>query len=149
MKTILKFITLTMLISCTGKSGINRLQWLQGQWQGNSQEIIFFEKWSIENETILSGKTQAVQNGDTVYNDKMKIELIENKLFFITNVPGSEQPVLYKEKESGETKIIFENNEIAFPTTIIYSFKNDSLHVRMEGKQDNKNVYEEMHFIKK
>jgi hypothetical protein len=143
------FITI-LCIGCNRKTELEQLDWLQGKWIGHSTDgLVFIENWSKKSDKLLLGQSFGLQGEDTIYKEYPKMELIEGKLFYITNIPKVATPVLFKSSKTEGNTAVFENNENEFPTTIIYKKTGaDSLHVIFEGKRNNEKAREALYFIK-
>lgn len=97
----------------------------------------------------MSGESYVIQQGDTVYRDKLKIELIGETPCYVLTLPETKEPVIYKMTKSAEHLAVFENNEHDFPKLVYYELVGDSLHVKFEGVQDGHNAREETYYHKK
>ena len=149
LKTTKYFTVLVLLSSCWGKKSVDRYNWVIGNWRGHEQEIQYFENWKKSNEETLSGDSYVYQNGDTVFREKNKIELIGGTACYILSLPETKEPLIYKLIEEDGQKIVFENKEHEFPQVITYEMKGDSLHVVSLGTADKQKVKEEAYFHKK
>ena len=137
------------LISCSGSKGPVNIDWLTGKWVGHVSEIVYSEYWSKLSEENFDGTSYVVQEGDTVYRDKLKINIIGDLPCFVISLPKNKEPVIFKMTGNSEKGIVFENNEHDFPKLIAYEINGDSLHVRFEGIREGKKAREEVYYRKK
>ena len=115
---------------------LEKLQWILGEWQMESPDGVFVEKWQKE----------------TLFSEKLRLEQRGNELWYIPTIASQNngQPVLFKEKTIADNSVIFENPEHDFPQRIIYEKPSDTtLTARIEGKQNGKDAKEEYSFHKK
>jgi hypothetical protein len=119
----------------TGLNEIEKLSWIIDKWISLSGESIIYENWKKLDDTTFTGVSHTVKNGDTVFTEKLKIEKIDNDIFYTAVVAHNPGPVSFKLVELGENKAVFENPEHDFPNRIIYILKDDgSLYARIESK---------------
>ena len=146
---VLKYFFVITLLSSCGKKGIDRYDWLIGNWKGHEQEIQYFENWKKTSEDRLSGNSYVFQNGDTVFRETNKIELIGETPFFALSLPESKEPLILKVTSDKNKKLVFESKEHDYPQMITYEMTGDSLHVVSTGIADHQKVKEEAYFHKK
>jgi Domain of unknown function (DUF6265) len=119
----------------TIENPIEKLSWIVDRWVSNDEESITYENWEMEDDTTFSGESYTVKNGDTVFNEQLKIEKIAEDVYYTAIVKHNPDPVHFKLVELGENKVVFENPEHDFPNKIMYMLKKDgSLYARIEGK---------------
>lgn len=143
------YILIMVLLSSCSEKGVDRYSWLIGNWEGNNQEVKYFVNWKKTNEETLSGDTYVFQNGDTIFREKNKIEMIGGLACFILSLPESKEPLTLRLTSEKDQKLVFESNEHPYPKIVIYEMSGDSLHVVSAGDHDNKKVKEEAYFHKK
>jgi hypothetical protein len=137
-KITLSFLfTAVLLASCSESAKIEELKWLQGTWEGmdNNNGLVFVEVWEKGTGNSLNGKGATITpEGDTVFKETLKIELVEGTPYYVATVPENPGPVLFKMVEADETHCIFENLDHDFPQRISYTLETKStMSVKLEG----------------
>jgi len=75
-KYCIALLGVLFLVACKNNSfDILKFHWLVGKWQGQKDSIHFFKEWSMEKNYNLSGKGGACQFTDTLFAEKIKIEM--------------------------------------------------------------------------
>lgn len=125
--------------SCSDRDSLlNKSQWLVGTWEIQSPQGIYYEAWSYQNDSLLLGKSFAVDGKDTQYFESIEIREEGGNLFYIPTVDGENNnlPVRFKLTESAPA-LIFENSKHDFPQRIRYEqLSSDSLIAEISGSQD-------------
>jgi hypothetical protein len=143
------FLLLVLLVSCSGPKGADSFEWLTGEWKAQVSDITYLESWKKTSSEQLSGNSYILQNGDTVYRDKAKIEFIGESACYIIAPTDSKEPVIFKMTKFSKGNAVFENSEQEFPKLVAYELKDDSLHVRLEGIKEGHNAREEIFYKKR
>lgn len=112
---------------------MQKLLWIVDKWVSQSENSTSYEHWEKTNETLYTGGSETIKNGDTVFAEKLKIELIEGKVYYIADVAHNPAPVKFLLTEVNENSAIFENPEHDFPQKITYINENGILHAVIEG----------------
>lgn len=137
--------------STTVLSKIKQMEWVIGKWENITGEGELYEIWAKTNDTIYSGRSFMIANNDTVFSEKISLELKNNELFYIPTIgnQNNAQPITFKLVGIENNEIIFENMEHDFPQRVIYANpKPDSLYARIEGNENGKFRKEEF-FMKR
>jgi hypothetical protein len=142
MKNFLFLIFILLIFSHTSSQDKNlmderfqKLSWIIDRWISLPGESITYENWSKVDDTTFSGESHTVKNGDTVFTEQLRIEKIDDDVYYTAIVKHNPAPVHFKLVELCETKAVFENPEHDFPNRIIYMLKDDgSMYARIEGK---------------
>jgi hypothetical protein len=112
-----------------------KLSWIADRWVFKDGEDIIYENWVKSGDTLFSGESYTVRDGDTVFTEQLKIEKIGDDVSYTAIVGHNPGPVSFKLIELEDSKAVFENPEHDFPNRIIYELMNNSvLHARVEGK---------------
>lgn len=149
LKTLSLSIIILLLCSCTPKKGLEQFSWLEGNWSGKQDAILFTENWKKISEEMTTGRSLALQGEDTVYHETLKIYLLGGAPYFLMNLPQLHEPVLFKWSKSGEKEALFVSTEHDFPQSVFYKLEGDSLLERLEGIRDGKKAREELYYHKK
>lgn len=132
---------LIFLFACTAKP-INKIKWIAGNWHTTGAESGYHEIWTRNTDGTYSGNSYALQNGDTIYAEKMLIKN-ENGKVVLRAANNSKKQTAFNFKLTKATgyEAIFENPLNDFPDKIIYDKMNDStLVVVVSGKNKGKDV---------
>ena len=132
---------------------LSQVSWILGEWQLESPDGIFVEKWQKETDTSFTGEGSLTgKNGEVLFSEKLRLEQRGATLWYIPAIASQNngQPVLFREKTLGDSEEVFDNPENDFPQRIIYQKPSDtSLYARIEGKQNGKDAKEEYSFKRK
>lgn len=113
-------------INNLGNSGIQQFQWLIGKWEGNINNQVSIEQWEKVNNKTLEGNGLVMANGLSVFNENMKIQEIDNVIYFIADLNGTGTPVRYQLVSNDGFKAIFENRNVEFPNQVVLQRTNSS-----------------------
>lgn len=130
---ILIFIIMSKTAYSQNNADMQKLLWIVDKWVSQSETSTSYEHWEKTNETLYTGGSETIKNGDTVFAEKLKIELIEGKVYYIADVAHNPAPVKFLLTEVNENSAIFENPEHDFPQKITYINENGILHAVIEG----------------
>jgi len=126
--------------SCSQKDNNNNVldafKWLLGTWEFNSDNGMQYENWEKTNDTLFTGKSYQLVEGDTIVFEKIKLQLIDSVLYYVALVQNQNdnKEVQFRYLGKEEEKYIFENKEHDFPQQIIYQNKHkDTLLVLIKG----------------
>ena len=114
-------------------SDLEKLSWIIDRWVSTDGESTSYEHWEKVNETLFSGGSETMKNGDTVFAEKLKIELIEGSVYYVADVAHNPAPVKFKLTFLTDTEAIFENPEHDFPQKISYKYIEGNLNASIEG----------------
>ncbi len=127
---------------------LNQFDWLLGQWKGETEQGIFYEQWEETDHNTLMGLGSFVKAGDTLFQEKLRIQKIAGYWCYIAS-PGGKPPVLFTLVSAKNNQWVFENQEHDFPQTITYTQKTDgSLLAVTEGNKDGQPARQEFAFKK-
>lgn len=148
---VLALILATLSFSCTESDKIDELNWLIGTWEGvDDNTLTFVEKWESGTGNSLNGKGATITpDGDTLFRETLKIELVEGTPYYVANVPENPGPVLFKMVEADAQHCIFENLNHDFPQRISYTLETKStMSVKLEGMENGIPKVESLNFEK-
>lgn len=140
MKKLLFLLVGAFLFSCGNKkTTINDFTWLQGKWEGASQDLNFFEEWKPSQENVLDGFGGGISGKDTVFSEKIKIEERADGIFYVPTVKENGGAVDFKFTGYKNDSIVFENPQHDFPQRIIYfRLPNNKLYACIDGLENGK-----------
>ena len=105
---------------------LKKLEWLTGQWEGIMGSGLYHEEWYPDELNNLTGRAYLIKNGEITNNEKLKIHLIENDIFYTADVSHNPAPVSFKLTEYSDKIFIFENPEHDFPQKITYEILSEN-----------------------
>lgn len=151
-KSLVFIFAFVVLTACgSGTSKIEDLNWLIGTWEGvDENTLTFVEKWERGSTNALNGKGATITpDGDTLFKETLKIELVEGTPYYVATVPENPGPVLFKLVESDNKHCIFENLDHDFPQRISYTLETKStMSVKLEGMENGVPKVEALNFEK-
>ncbi|MEQ9422894.1 MAG: DUF6265 family protein [Cyclobacteriaceae bacterium] len=136
MKLIYTFIFLVaILVSASAQSELDQFAWLLGKWERSNvrSNRTAFENWEKSSDSKFSGIGFTLQDGDTVFVEKL--ELVSNKdgVFYVANVAHNAAPVFFKIIEITDSGFISENLKHDFPKRIEYELSGNNLKATISG----------------
>lgn len=116
------------------------LEWLIGRWENRSGDGILSEIWERENDSVFSGVSFYVIGPDTVFQEKIRLESMEGKVYYKPEVDGQNEgkQVIFTRTFNDKMKWVFENPKHDFPQMITYTHSNDSLIAVISGMRNGK-----------
>jgi len=123
----------------------NGFEQFEGTWISEQEGKTFSENWKIEGERMY-GQGYLVQGKDTLFGEKLVVELVNGKLVYIADVQG-QNPVLFTRQGNGKS-FRFENMEHDFPQMVLYEpqLDNQTLRVMLEGRENDSIIKDELVF---
>ena len=115
------------------------LDWLTGRWVIESGESVTTEIWEKISDELLSGSSETIKNGVTVFSEKLSIKKVKKDIYYIADVTHNPEPVFFKLLSQSQNDLVFENAKHDFPQKITYRNERTRLHVWIEGPGKNKN----------
>jgi hypothetical protein len=129
------FTAAVVLAGCSSLS-IKDCGWLIGKWRGQDvNDLVFLESWENGEGGSYNGNSVTISpEGDTLWKESLKIEVVEGTPYYVTNDPKTKTPVLFKMIESDPKKVVFENKDRKFPRRVSYQLEtNTTMKVKLEG----------------
>ncbi|MGZ5243583.1 MAG: DUF6265 family protein [Bacteroidia bacterium] len=120
---------------------IKKLEWILGSWQDTSTDMHFTETWRKENDSTFAGDGFGVENGDTIFREKLELAERNDEVFYVATVNEhlAGKPTTFSMVSDSSNKWIFENPNHDFPQRIIYILTSENtLHARVEGTVNGK-----------
>jgi hypothetical protein len=151
-KENLAFIGYLILAGCTGKDhSIEQFSWLSGDWEGRwDEDTEIYESWNTVKDQAMNGIGYVMSGPDTLFSEKMKLEMKDGDIFYIVRTKQNAEPVSFRLEQYEHNEALFTNPEHDFPQRIIYRLEADSsLYARVEGKEEGKERKEEFRFKRK
>jgi hypothetical protein len=118
-----------------------KLEWLVGTWNrtnitraGRSSN----ERWEKTADGQLKGIGVTLQSLDTIFIEKISLQLKEGAIYYVADVPENKEPVFFKLTEITNTGFVCENPGHDFPKKISYQVEGHKLKAQISG--DGKSV---------
>jgi hypothetical protein len=127
------------------KSDMEKLSWIVDRWVSSNGESTSYEHWEKVSETMFTGSSETVKNGDTLFSEKLKIEFTDGNIYYVADVKHNPEPVKFKLISFSESEAVFENPEHDFPQKITYKHVEGNLHASIEGPGKN-NTWKKIDF---
>lgn len=104
-----------------------KLRNLEGRWEMNTGKGYIQEKWTRVNDSTFEGKNYSITRGVVILEERMKIVLNSEGIFFIATVTYQNKglPVYFKLISIKNGEYIFENKEHDFPQQVMYHLKDE------------------------
>lgn len=116
---------------------IDKLKWLEGQWEGIQDNGIYHEEWETDSDGMMNGRAYLIKKGEISNPEKLKLHADENGIYYTAEVSHNPGPVTFRLTYSDENKFVFENPQHDFPKMITYERKdaNNLVATIEEGKK--------------
>lgn len=117
------------------RDDFKKLAWLEGTWlrtnppAGQSGS----ERWFKSSPSELQGHGVTFNGQDTLFVEKLRIMINEDRLYYVVDVPENQQPVFFKLTEITKAGFVFENPDHDFPQKIVYQVENGKLKATVSG----------------
>ena len=126
------------LSSCKITTIPTEMQPLLGEWERvKNNGSPSWEIWERRSSILWEGKGCSLsEEGDTVIDEKLRLEILKGKLLYIASVPDQNQGAAISFVYMGKKNAYysFENKRHDFPQVIGYRFSKDTMRVRLEGE---------------
>jgi len=132
-----------------GAIGLKDLSFMLGKWRQEEQAGASFETWALgQNKMEGFACSIAEATGDTVFSEKMSIEMRGSDLYYIADVPQNPAPVAFKLTEISEERAAFENPEHDFPQRIDYILQNGKMQAIISGIVNGKAIRNDLNMTR-
>lgn len=124
--TLLTSLVCLLAISANAQkaSGIDAFEWLIGTWENTRVKPgeTAHEVWTKSADGYLSGMGVTIQDGDTVFVERLRIIEQHGSFYYVAIVSHNPAPVMFKITETGPASFVSENPDHDFPKKIAYSY---------------------------
>jgi Domain of unknown function (DUF6265) len=122
-------------IAKQARDDFKKLTWLEGTWQrtNNRAGQTGIERWVKASPFELQGYGVTYRGADTLFVEKLRIVINEDRIYYVADVPENQQPVYFKLTDITKTSFVFENADHDFPKKIVYQAENDVLKATVSG----------------
>jgi len=115
------------------QTDFDKLSWIIDRWVSTDGESTSYEHWEKISDSLFAGGSETVKNGDTVFNEKLKLIKEGDEIFYVADVKHNPAPVKFKLTSISDNEAVFENPEHDFPQKITYKLIDGNLHAAIEG----------------
>ena len=108
--------------------------WLLGKWQRTNDSeagLTTYENWQKISETEYQGFGFALQNGDTVSQENMRLVQEKDNWFVDVSLPGEPNAVRFTLTDYNDSSFTCENEANDFPKIIHYWIDGKTLHAKI------------------
>lgn len=113
----------------------NSLDWLNGIWArtNTAPGSTATEKWAIDAPYEFSGFGVTMKGKDTIFIEKIRIIIKDNRLYYVADIRENKAPVNFKFTKITSTGFVCENPDHDFPKKIEYRWNEPNLTVIISG----------------
>lgn len=114
---------------------LETFEWLLGNWKRLNEEKgkETFENWKRISEFEYAGIGFTMQNGDTIKQEKIKLNKVNNHWNLTVKTPNETQWTTFTGVNHSKNDFTCENNEIDFPSKIKYWKNGDNFNASVSG----------------
>jgi hypothetical protein len=140
-RRVLPWLLLAVALGAVAATGCARhrdtdiasVAWLNGCWQGKSEEGRVDLQWGKPAGGSLLGAGRVVRGDRTAFAEFLELRESVDGLLLVVH-PLGQPPVTYRLQEAGRNEAVFVNAGQAFPQRITYRRDGATLQVRAEGE---------------
>lgn len=115
-------------------SGLDRLNWIAGCWEGRTANRVYTEQWMKPAGGLMLGMSRTVTGDRTTAFEFLQIREDTAGVSYVSK-PSGQTEASFKLVRQSDREVVFENPQHDFPQRIIYRLQPDgSLIARIEGK---------------
>ena len=119
------------------ESDMEKLSWMLDRWVSSNGDTKSYEHWEKVSGTEFTGGSETIRGGDTIFSEKLSIELTGGEIIYFADVKHNPEPVGFKLTGITESEAVFENPEHDFPQKITYRYIDGKLNASVEGPGKN------------
>ena len=122
------------------KDDFNKLAWIEGTWTRTNSKAgqSGIESWQKISPFEFRGSGVTLKGADTLFIEKLKIEIRDNSIYYVSDVPENPNPISFTLTEITESGFVCENPQHDFPKKILYQLNGKSLKATISG--DGKSI---------
>lgn len=117
-------------------ANFKKVEWLIGTWDRiniKKPGRTAWEQWEKVAPYHIGGKGVTMQGADTLFIEKFSIQIKDNALYYIADVPENKKPVHFKLTAITSTGFVCENPQHDFPKRISYQVEGTNLKAQISG----------------
>ncbi len=139
-----------LFLSCTSidrkTDSLNLESKLTGKWIATAFDGELHEEWKLGENGWMEQQGFYIENADTLYSAKTRIEKVENDIILFSIIKNS-NPKIFQSIEFSEDKIVFQNKDYKNPFQVTYEFINSKKFKRtIEGFENDSLVIYNFNF---
>ncbi len=110
------------LLAQGANPSLDKLDWILGTWdrQNAKPGIVHKEIWQKVSDQLFTGIGVAMRGADTVFVEKLQIQVDGGEVYYVADVQENPQPVRFKFTSWGDQSFVSENPEHDAPKKIAY-----------------------------
>jgi hypothetical protein len=114
---------------------LKKLDWLKGTWTRTNAKAgrTGYEAWKEAGPTELTGLGISMKGADTLFVEKIRIELKEGQIYYVADVPENRSEVWFPITELTANGFVCENPKHDFPKKIAYAVDGKNLKATISG----------------
>lgn len=139
--SIRKYFGIGVLVLCCATTGecqtatekMKQMEWLLGNWNRTNAKPGRggIERWEVSRDGGWSGRGIGLLGKDTVFVEKIRIAIENDRLYYIADVPENKKPVYFEIVEVTANSFTCENPQHDFPKKIYYRLEGAKLFARV------------------
>lgn len=124
------FLLVSVNANAQDCNSLNDLNWLQGEWQTQTQQPLITELWRKLSDKTFEGAGQT-SNSD----ESLRLLEMSGEVFYLAKVPHNPVPIAFKLMNCKNNVFTFKNSQHDFPNIIEYQQINrNALQVEISGE---------------
>ncbi len=137
------WILMLLSLSVAGQTGVEKMkkiEWLLGNWNRTNVRAprTGAEIWKKSSEESWIGRGITMKGKDTIFVEKIRIAVENDRLYYIADVPENKKPVYFEILEVGENTFTCENPQHDFPKKIYYRLEGTKLYAKVSGAETDR-----------
>lgn len=114
---------------------LKKLDWLKGTWTRTNSKAGQggYETWKPVDRKSMTGLGIVTKGADTVFVEKIRIELKDGQIYYVADVPENKGEVWFAFTELTANGFVCENPKHDFPKKISYQVKGKDLKATISG----------------
>ncbi len=135
------------IIACQEKpQNLSQYKWLLGHWIAKDKAGKYHEKWYEQDDTKFYGEAWLINEGDTLFSEKLSLELINDTLFYLAKFPNG-YLAKFRSDTIGKGYFQLHLPENDFPSIIRYEKMSQNEFVAiLKGEENGDNKTEVLEF---
>ena len=101
------------------QSGLDRVSWLHGCWQGTSGQATVEEQWMAARGGTMLGMSRTIRGGKTTSYELVVLKEQDGRLAYEAH-PSGQPSAVFLAREVADSMVVFENLQHDFPQRVGY-----------------------------
>jgi hypothetical protein len=127
------FIAVTLFCSCKRwlnpleyHTAFQQMKWLEGTWQGKAGDSLFYETWTLSNDTLLCNQNYKISGSDKLISGRYQIEVVDGQIYYSNDPQPGEKKIRWELTDIDKKAMRFENPDAPYSQVIGFKLENDS-----------------------